>query len=700
MSANPFLPVAEFPDFQKMTPAAAEAALPKLLAEARSKVEALERGDECSWDGFMRALDEAQRPLWDAWGCVRHLLSVCNSDGWRKVQEKFLGPIVEFDLRVGQSKALNAKYKKLRDKLAKEMEKEKAQRGGDLVEAALPVEAKVVTTLETRLRILDQTILGGKLSGVDLESAKQKRFNEIQTELSKLSSDFRNHVLDSTKQFEVVLTSTAELDGVPESLRKTLAGENDYRKGPWRATIDDAVYYPLIKHSKNRPLRESMVRARATRATRGESDNTELLKRILALRQELATLLGYANYAELSLATKCAPSTKAVNAMIDEIAAVSKPVSVKEDAVLAKFAADHGFKEKLQPWDRSFWSERQREECYAYSEEELSKYFNLPVVLKGLFSLANRLFGVTVEAADWSAPVWHPDVRFFRVKNEKGETIAHFYFDPYSRPATKNGGAWANSFHSHERRADGSVRLPLALVCCNQAVPDQEGRALMRFSEVETLFHEFGHALQHMLSTVDDAAASGFGMIEWDAVEIASQFMENWCYDRSTVKSFARHCETNAPIPDALLEKVRSAKNYRAAGSSLGQLAYARTDFALHTSPPADPNALKNQVYNDLFPGRLVPEDRLLNSFTHIFCGGYGAGYYGYKWSEVMSADVFGAFEEAGLDNEEAVRKLGRKYRDTFLALGGSVPALEVFKRFRGRGPETRALLRQTGLLN
>ena len=677
MSTNPFLPVAEFPDFPKMTPAAADAALPQLLASAKAKVEALEKGDDCTWDGYVRALDLAQRPLWDAWGCISHLLSVCNSDDWRKLQEKYQGDIVAFSLRVGQSKVFSARTKALRAKLAAEPDS---------------------TQRATRLRILDKMILSATLAGVDLPAAKQARFNEIQTELSKLANDFGNHVIDATKAYSVMLTKEAELDGLPDSVRALLAGENDPKKGPWRATVETSVYMPFMKHSKNRPIREALARARATRASEGASDNTAIMSRMLALRQELATLLGFPNYAELSLAEKSAPSVAAVNAMIDELAAASKAPAAKEDADLAAFAAKEGCTDKIEPWDRMFWSERQREKLYDYSEDELAKYFNLPVVLKGLFGVANRLFGITVEPADWTVPVWHDDVRFFRVKNEAGETIAHFYFDPYARPATKRGGAWANSFHAREKKADGSVTLPLALVCCNQAVPDKDGRALMRFGEVETLFHEFGHALQHMLTTVDDVQAAGFDLIEWDAVEIASQFMENWCYDTPTVKAFARHCETNALIPDALLARVKAAKNYRAANASLGQLAYARTDIDIHTQVPADPNARKNEICADLIPGRLVSSDRFLNSFTHIFDGGYAAGYYGYKWSEVMSADCFGAFEEAGLDNEAEVRRLGRKYRDTLLALGGSVDPMEVFRRFRGRAPSTKALLRQTGL--
>ena len=299
---------------------------------------------------------------------------------------------------------------------------------------------------------------------------------------------------------------------------------------------------------------------------------------------------------------------------------------------------------------------------------------------------------------DRDVPVWHKDVKVFRVRNAEGGEIAHFYFDPYSRPETKSGGAWMNELRARELRPDGTLRKPLALICCNQALPDAKGRALMRFTEVETLFHEFGHALQQMLTRVDDVDAAGINLVDWDAVEVASQFMENWCYDVKTVKAFARHADTHEPIPDALLERVRAAKNYRAANASLRQLSFAKLDMALHVDTPADPNAFKEQVFASYTPGSSVPEDRFLNAFTHIFAGGYAAGYYGYKWSEVMSADVFGAFEEAGLGDEAAVRRVGRAYRETVLALGGGVDPMEVFRRFRGRAPSVEALLRQTGL--
>ncbi len=672
---NPFLSLGAFPDFPKLTPEAADAALPQLLSEAKARVDALEKTAVADWEGFVRALDDAQRPLFEAWGVVSHMQSVCNSAAWRKLEEKYQTDIVTFGLRVGQSRRFYELAKELRAKLA-----------------ATP------GTLAPRLRILEKMVRGAELSGVALEGAKQKRFNEIQAELAQLANDFHNHVLDATKAFSLMLTTPVEVEGLPAQLKAMMAGENDPQKGPWKATIEDAVYVPFMKHSRNRPVREALFRARATRAASGELDNTPLIGRILALRRELAGLLGFANYAELSLASKTAPSVAAVDAMIDELAAASRPVAKEEDAALAAFAAANGFADTLEPWDKAFWSERQREKLYSYSEEELSKYFDLPIVLKGLFALATRLFGVTVEKVTEPVPVWHKDVSFYRVRNGEGAEIANFYFDPYSRPETKSGGAWMNEFRSRDRRPDGTVRTPLAVVCCNQALPDAKGRALMRFTEVETLFHEFGHALQNMLTTVDDVDAAGINLVDWDAVEVASQFMENWCTDATTVKSFARHVDTHEPIPDALLARVRAAKNYRAANASLRQLSFAKLDMALHVDVVADPNAFKEKVFADYTPGSSVPEDRFLNAFTHIFAGGYAAGYYGYKWSEVMSADVFGAFEEVGLDNEEAVRRVGRKYRETFLALGGGTDPMEVFRLFRGRAPSVDALLRQTGL--
>ena len=656
MKTNPFYPVAEFPDFPAMTPEAADEAFPKLLADAAVAVEALEKHAVPTWDGLVRALDDATHPLYEAWGILGHLTSVCNSEGWRKVEAKFQGDVVAFSLRVGQSK-----------------------RFYDLMKT-------VTGDTPVRKRILAKNLRAAELAGVALPPERQRRFNEIQTELAKLSMEFRDAVLDATKAFSFEISDAT---GLPAQLKAMTSTSGAPEKGPWKITVEDAVYVPFMKHCAVRAAREKAYRARCTRAP----ENAVRIDRILALRREEAQLLGFKTYAELSFASKSAPSVAAAEKMIAELAEASLPIAARENEALKAFAKQT----ELQPWDIAYWAERKREAEYAYSEETLSRYFNLPVVLDGLFTLAHRLFGVTIEAADWTVPVWHPDVRFFRVRDEKGDAIAHFYFDPYSRPESKQGGAWMNEIRNRDVRADGSVVKPLALLCCNQALPDGEGRALMRFTEVETLFHEFGHALQQMLTRVDDVDAAGISLVEWDAVEIASQFMENWCLDASFTDRYARDPDTKQPIPQELLAKVRAAKNYRAANATLRQLVFASTDLELHGEWQGDPNACKECCMRR-YAQPFIPEDRFLCSFGHIFAGGYAAGYYGYKWSEVMSADVFGAFEEAGLADEEAVRVLGRRYRETFLALGGGTSPMEVFRLFRGREPRVDALLRQQGL--
>ncbi len=677
---NPFYPVAEFPDFPSMTPEVAEEALVKLLAKAKTTVDELEAKAIPSWDGFVVALDDATRPVSEAWGLIGHLLSVSNSEAWRNLQAKFQGEIVSFYLRVGQSKKFY--------ELAK----------------------AVKTDSPTRQRILDKTIQGAELSGVALADDKRERFNAIQAELAQLGMDFRDHVLDATKAYSLLLTKEEDVEGLPAQVKSMIACDEG-----WRVTIEDAVYVPFMKHAKNRKAREELCKARAKRASVGKEDNTPLISRILELRAELASLLGYKSYAELSLASKTAPSVAAVYNMVDELDAAAAPKAREEKVELEAFAGG----QKLEPWDIAFWSERQREAKYSYSEDELSQYFNFEEVLKGMFALASRLFEVTIEECSGEAPVWHKDVRFFKVLDDKKMPIAHFYLDPYSRPETKSGGAWMNEFRTREVRENGRTTKPLAVICCNQVLPDENGMALMRFVEVETLFHEFGHALQHMLTKIDDAGASGLNIIEWDAVEVASQFMEYWCTDSVTLKSFATHVKTGEPIPEELLAKVKAAKNYRAAAACERQLSFAVLDMVLHGEkkcmlPKAlqadvekiysavdagNADEVKEYVFNAYTPETSVEGDKFLNAFSHVFAGGYAAGYYGYKWSEVMCADIFGAFEEVGLDNDAAVREMGKRYRDTILALGGSEDPMTVFEKFRGRQPSAKALLRQTGLL-
>lgn len=508
-------------------------------------------------------------------------------------------------------------------------------------------QAKAVQTDDpTRRRILEKTIQGAELAGVGLEGEKLQRFNEIQMKLAKLSTDFSNAVIDATKAFSF------EKDG------KTY-------------TIDDANYPQTMKHCADAEVREKLCRARSARAPENEARIAEILK----LRREEAEILGFKTFAEKSLATKCAPSVAAVMKMIDALDEATAEISKEEDKELG---------EGLAVWDITYFAERLREKKYAYSEEELKRYFELEEVLKGLFKISNLLFDIEVEEVkgDEKPSVWHPDVRFFKVL-EKGEVVSHFYFDPYVRNGQKSGGAWMNEFRNRRKGVK-----PLALVCMNIPLPNEEGKTYLPFREVETLFHEFGHALQQMLTRIEEEDAAGINLVEWDAVEVASQFMENWCLDD----------RTGIKVPEELKAKVRAAKNFRAASACRRQLSFAKTDMLLHGDETRPSNEVKKEVFNH-FGYPMVEEDRFLCAFTHIFSGGYCAGYYGYKWAEVMSADCYGAFEEAGLNDDAAMKTLGAKYRETVLGLGGSISAIDVFRKFRGRDPEITAILRQQGLL-
>ena len=688
---------ANFPNWSTFTPEKAAADLPRLLSQAEADVAALEQSSPATYESLVDALDDATRELYRTWGRVGHMTSVMNSDAWRRVEEGFQPQLVAFSLRVGQSQPL---YRAAKALLA--------------ARQATPPADESPATCATRNRILQKSVEAAEHAGVGLSGAAKDRFNEIQAKLAKLGMDFSNAVLDATKAFKF------EKDGKVY-------------------TIDDANYPETMKHCADREVREKLCRARATRAP----ENAQRIDEILKLRAELAKILGYDSYAALSLSAKCAPSVAAALKMIDDLDAATVARAKEEEeelnGVFANlFAGGHAGRVTLpsgragvpppaaiiEPWDVSFYAERLREKKYAYSEEELKRHFELEDVLKGLFKITNLLFDVTVtEVTGADKPsVWHPDVRFFSVQ-EKGETIAHFYFDPFVRNGQKSGGAWMNEFRNRRairKREDGRGKkcgisdssssaarqekdasattllpssflhlpyeTPLALVCTNFPAPDADGRCYLPFREVETVFHEFGHALQCMLTRIDEEDAAGINLVEWDAVEVASQFMENWCLDD----------RTGIAVPKDLKAKVRAAKNFRAACACRRQLAFAKTDLLLHgVEKVASPNELKNETFAH-FGLRSVSGDQFLSAFTHIFAGGYAAGYYGYKWAEVMSADCYGAFEEAGLADDAAVRRVGAKYRETVLALGGSKSAIDVFRAFRGRDPEIAALLRQT----
>jgi len=691
ISDNPLLIGKGLPPFDAIKPALVEPAFAELLATLESKLAHLEANVEPTWSGLVEPLDRINEALRWSWGVVSHLMGVKNSPELRQAYEAVQPKVVEFGNKLSQSKPIYAAFKALRE--SENWEKlEPAQQ-----------------------RIVESAIRDAELSGVGLEGEQKERFNAIELELAELGTKFSNHVLDATKAFSLTLTTKEEIAGLPPSLLSLAAqaaraagAENATPEiGPWRITLDFPSYFPFMQHSTRRDLREKLYRAFISRASDGELNNFPLIERILELRKEQAGILGFKSYAELSLARKMAPNVDAVETLLEELRQVCYDAAVKDLTELQGFAASKGAAEAndLKHWDMSFWSEKQREEKFAFNDEELRPYFPLPQVLDGLFSLAKRLFGVTIIPADGTAPVWHEDVRYFQIADETGNAIAYFYLDPYSRPAEKRGGAWMDDCIGRAKITENgteTTRLPVAYLVCNQTPPVDGKPSLMTFTEVETLFHEFGHGLQHMMTKVDYSGAAGINNIEWDAVELPSQFMENWCYDRSTLFNMAKHYQTGEILPEHYYQKLLAARNYMSGSGMLRQLHFSSLDIELHHRYQPGGNETAKDVRKRIAKTTTVlpplPEDAFLCAFGHIFAGGYAAGYYSYKWAEVLSADAFAAFEEAGLENEPAITETGRLFRDTVLALGGSKHPMDVFKTFRGREPNTEALLRHSGL--
>jgi oligopeptidase A len=688
---NPLLQPATLPRFDEIRPEHVVPTIRHLLGELETELQQVEADLQPTWDHLVAPLERIEDRLTSVWGVVGHLMGVKNSEALRQAQQEVQGEVVQFSMRLGQSQRIYQGLKTLRTNPEWD-------------------------TLDTaQHRIVDALIRDAELAGVGLQGEPRERFNAIQQELAELSTQFSNHVLDATKAFHLTLTEAGEVEGLPASLRQMAAQaareagarEATAETGPWRITLDHPSFSPFMEHSRRRDLRAQLYRAFITRASSGDLDNTPLINRILQLRQEECDLLGYANFAELSLASKMAPNVAAVEQLLEELRQASFDAAHQDLVELRDFArAQHAEEaDHLAHWDLPFWSERLREERYDFSDEELRPYFPLPQVLDGLFALARRLFGVHIKPADGEAPVWHEDVRFFRIYDEQDQEIAAFYLDAYSRPAEKRGGAWMDSCVGRSRllaEPGQAVRLPVAYLTCNQTPPVDGKPSLMNFTEVRTLFHEFGHGLHHMLTQVDHGMAAGIRNVEWDAVELPSQFMENWCYHRDTLMGMSAHVDTGEPLPQALYDKLCAARHYRSGSLMLRQLYFAFMDLELHAR--FDPNGAKTifdvqrRIAAKTTPLMPLPEDRFLCSFSHIFAGGYAAGYYSYKWAEVLSADAFAAFEEAGLTDASALAETGRRYRNTILALGGSQAPMDVFKAFRGREPDTAALLRHSGL--
>jgi oligopeptidase A len=683
------------PAFEAIGPDQVEQHIPELLEQLLAELDQLEAelrsalasGSPLRWDQVMEPLHRLGERLRWSWGVVSHLNGVCNSAELRQAHGAQQGAVVAFGNRCGQSQVVYQALRQLQ-----------AQAGWDT----------------TQRRILEAEIRDMELRGVALPEREQLAFNAASQELAELATRFGNHVLDATNSWTLWLRDPAEVEGLPASLLELLAqaareagaADASAAAGPWLMGLDMPRFAPFMQHSRRRDLREQVYRAHVSKASGEEAGNWPLIERILSLRLEQAKRLGYRDWAEVSLASKMAQDEAAVERLLEELRAAAYPVAEAELEQLKACAAAAGALDShdFQPWDVSYWAEVQRQQSFELDSEALRPWFPLPQVLDGLFALCDRLFGITINAADGEAPLWHPDVRFFRVNDrDSGEALAAFYLDPYSRPGSKRGGAWMDECLVRSRRPDGTQVLPVAYLICNQSPPVGATPSLMTFTEVETLFHEFGHGLHHMLTTVERPQAAGINNVEWDAVELPSQFMENWCYDRSTLMGMARHWQTGEPLPEADYAKLLAARTFMAGSATLRQVHFALTDLRLHRhwTPQCGltPEQVRRQIAASTTILPPIEEDAFLCSFGHIFAGGYSAGYYAYKWAEVLSADAFSAFEEVGLENEAAIQATGRRFRETVLARGGSQHPSELFAAFRGRQPSSEALIRHSGLV-
>ena len=688
------------PRFEAIDASQVKAHIPSLINDLGEQLSTLEStlqqrladNTPLSWDEVMTPLHLLGERLRWSWGVVSHLNGVCNSPELREAHAAQQPDVVRFGNRAGQSQVIHQALESLQQNPSHPLD-------------------------STQTRILDAELLSMRHRGVGLSGAVQESFNEASEKLASLSTRFSNHVLDATQGWTLLVDDADQLKGMPERALQALAAaakeagdqqqdgqDPSAEDGPWRLGLDMPRYLPVLTHADNRSLRETVYRAQVSRASSGELDNTPLIEEILDLRTHQAARLGYQNWAERSLASKMADNVGAVEQLLEELRVAALPVAEQEIDELRTCARRHGATEAddFSPWDVSYWAEKLRQERFNLNQEALRPWFPLPQVLDGLFHLCERLFSIKIEAADGEAPIWHQDVRFFKVNDQDGHPLAAFYLDPFSRPASKRGGAWMDECLNRSRNSEGELTHPVAYLICNQTPPSGDIPSLMSFEEVETLFHEFGHGLQHMLTTVEHPQAAGINNVEWDAVELPSQFMENWCLDRHTLMGMARHWQTGEPLPEEDYNKLRNSRTFMQGCGTLRQVHFALTDLRLHSTWTPElgqsPDAFRRKIADSTTVLPPIPEDRFLCAFGHIFSGGYSAGYYSYKWAEVLSADAFAAFEEVGLDQEENVQATGQRFRNTVLSLGGSQRPADVYKSFRGRTASTDALIRHSGL--
>ncbi|MBT2792105.1 M3 family metallopeptidase [Paraburkholderia strydomiana] len=687
---NPLLDFSDLPRFGDIRPEHVTPALDVLLADAAAAVErAAQPITPASWADVVEPVERATEPLSRAWSVVGHLNAVADTPELRAVYGENLPRVTEFWSSVGQNLALYEKYK------------------------TLNASDEFASLTSERKKILGNALRDFRLSGAELPEDQKPHFAELQERQAALSKAFSDHVLDATNAYAyfVEAGNETELAGLPEDVIEAAkeAAEREGKTG-YKFTLHFPSYFPVMQYSENRPMREAMYRAYVTRASelgpqygkgKPEWDNTSVLADQLKLRAEEAHMLGYKNFAEVSLAPKMAESPEQVMAFLEDLATRARPHAEQDWKELREFASSELGLSDLQPWDMTFAAERLRQKRYSFSENEVKQYFPEDAVFKGLFKVTETLFGVRIRRDE--AAVWHPDVRFFRVENQDGGLVAQFYLDLYAREG-KRGGAWMDDARGRHKHTHGGVQTPVAYLTCNFSAPVGGKPACFTHDEVITLFHEFGHGLHHMLTRVDELGVSGINGVEWDAVELPSQFMENFCWEWDVLSDMTSHVETAQPLPRELFDKMLAAKNFQSGLGTLRQIVFSMFDMQLHTGFDAagtkNATELASEINERFHVVPQAPFSRWPNTFSHIFAGGYAAGYYSYKWAEVLSADAYAAFEEAAQAASGSVldQTTGMRYRKEILEVGGSRPAMESFKAFRGREPNIDALLRHNGM--
>jgi oligopeptidase A len=676
MTSPALLDLSGLPRFDAITPAEVRPAIEQLLAHNRAQIERLTADTvAATWADFAAPLADSIEQLSRAWGIVGHLHSVNDVPEWREAYNGMLPEVSRFYAELGQNLKLFAKYKALRES------------------------AQYPTLSAAQQKIVDNEVRDFRLSGAELPEAEKPRFQAIAEELASLSAKFSENLLDATNAFAEWVSDENELAGLPEDV-KQMASEAAAKEGKsgWKFTLHMPSYMPVMQYADSRRLRAALYRAYATRAAEfgpPELDNTPLIRRLLELRREEAKMLGYASYAELSLVPKMAESVPQVLSFLRDLALKARPFAEKDIAELRHFAATSLGLETLEPWDVGYASEKLLQARYAFSEQEVKQYFTEDKVLAGLFHVVETLFGVRLKAD--TAPVWHEDVRFFRIETPAGELVGQFYLDLYARD-TKRSGAWMDEAITR-RRTSAGIQKPVAYLNCNFSRAVGGKPATFTHDEVITLFHETGHGLHHMLTRAEELGISGIHGVEWDAVELPSQFMENYCWEWSVVSQMSAHVDTGEALPRALFDKMLAAKNFLSGMQTVRQIEFSLFDLQLHADfDPAGAQSVLDllaEVRREV--AVIVPPawHRFPNSFSHIFAGGYGAGYFSYKWAEVLSADCYAAFEEAGNPFDPVT---GKRFLDEILSVGGTRPALANFRAFRGRDPQADALLRHSGM--